>query len=238
MKPSIKKISYNGWEGEWKDDHIKVSHSSSSVSMEYKLAKQPCCKICGTPLFQGKVCGEPTRDGNLELANGSFQLGRYYASRLEQYRTDPLTKNIIGLKNNPDYAVPIGIALSLLMLNRHDLLLEADTLIPIPSKHNQSVELCKVISDVIFAQTRNRIEVKNCIRKDKEITMHNLGLFERIDAVDGMYSAIEPVGIKNKSVIIVDDIITTGLTLGECLKILKPHGASKMFTLIAGANFS
>lgn len=238
MKQSIKKISHDGWEGEWKDDHIKVSYPSSSVSMEYKLAKQPCCKTCGTPLFQGKECGESIRDSSLELANGSFQLGRYYASRLEQYHTDPLTKNIIGLKNNPDYAVPIGIALSLLMLNRYELLLEVDTLIPIPSKHNQSIELCKVISDVIFEQTGKRIEVNNCIRKDKEITMHNLGLFERIDAVDGMYSVIEPVGIKNKSVIIVDDIITTGLTLGECLKILKPHGASKMFTLIAGANFS
>ncbi|OLC33197.1 MAG: hypothetical protein AUH84_07335 [Thaumarchaeota archaeon 13_1_40CM_4_38_7] len=238
MTQAIRKISYDGWECEWKEDHIKVSYPSSSVLTEYKLVRQPCCKTCGTPLFQGRECGEPTRDGNLELANGSFQLGHYYASKLEEYHTDPLTREIIELKQDPRFAVPIGIALSLLILNRHEQLLETDMLIPIPSKHNQSLELCRVISDVIFDQTKKRIEVNDCLIKNKDITMHACNFFERLEAVDGMYSVKESAGIKNKSITIVDDIITTGLTLGECLKILKPHGASKMFTLVAGANYS
>ena len=37
--------------------------------------------------------------------------------------------------------------------------------------------------------------------------------------------------IKNKNIILFDDIITTGATINECAKILKQNGAKKVIIL-------
>ena len=48
---------------------------------------------------------------------------------------------------------------------------------------------------------------------------------ERVTNIKNAFSLIDNIDIKNKSILIVDDIFTTGTTINECCKVLKKAGA-------------
>ena len=50
----------------------------------------------------------------------------------------------------------------------------------------------------------------------------------RRENVRGVYSVADPAGIEGKSILLVDDIITTGATLAECRDLLLRAGASEV----------
>lgn len=54
----------------------------------------------------------------------------------------------------------------------------------------------------------------------KNKTQHSIKAAERAKNVIGVYSPIDKNLIKGKRILIIDDIITTGSTLGECARIL------------------
>ncbi|MDP3731107.1 MAG: ComF family protein [bacterium] len=55
---------------------------------------------------------------------------------------------------------------------------------------------------------------------------------ERIKNAKNIFYCRQPDKIKNKTIILVDDISTTGSTLDECAKILKQSGAEKVIGLV------
>jgi len=72
-------------------------------------------------------------------------------------------------------------------------------------------------------------EYKDLLIKVKEnYPQHELALSERIKNVKGVYKALDVKNIKNKNILLFDDIITTGNTLKECVKMLKLFGAHRV----------
>lgn len=59
-------------------------------------------------------------------------------------------------------------------------------------------------------------------------TQHSLKAKDRIKNVKNAYRLIDSKLIKDKSILIVDDIITTGSTLGECCRILEKGGVKEV----------
>ncbi|MBQ9721547.1 MAG: ComF family protein [Oscillospiraceae bacterium] len=49
---------------------------------------------------------------------------------------------------------------------------------------------------------------------------------ERRGNVIGVYEAVQPELIQNARILLIDDIITTGSTLGECARVLREAGAA------------
>ena len=54
---------------------------------------------------------------------------------------------------------------------------------------------------------------------------------ERRANVLGVYRAVHPENIAGKRFLLVDDIITTGATLGECVRVLKEAGAADVICI-------
>ncbi len=55
------------------------------------------------------------------------------------------------------------------------------------------------------------------------------GVSKRASNVKGVYKPTDPNLIKDKTILLIDDIITTGNTLGECANILQKYGAKEVF---------
>lgn len=99
-----------------------------------------------------------------------------------------------------------------------------DIIIPVPiSKqrkkqrgYNQSLLIAREISKIIGIPCQNK-----CLLKTKEITEQSkLNKEDRIKNVQGVYKLKNANLIKNKRVLLIDDIYTTGSTARECCKIL------------------
>lgn len=112
-------------------------------------------------------------------------------------------------------------------------------LIPIPlSKkrfrergYNQSELICQEL--VKIDNVRNNVNwklEKNILIKIKE-TEHQTNIHDRKNRLENLsnsFSIKNEEAIKNKNIILLDDVLTTGATLNEAKKILKRYGARKV----------
>jgi predicted amidophosphoribosyltransferase len=56
---------------------------------------------------------------------------------------------------------------------------------------------------------------------------------ERIKNVAGAFALNNPDELKNKDILLVDDVFTTGATMNECAMVLKEAGAYRVTALTA-----
>lgn len=66
-------------------------------------------------------------------------------------------------------------------------------------------------------------------------TPHQVGLNQeqRKTNIQNAFKILKPDFIKNKNIILIDDVVTTGSTLEEIAKVLKENGANKIYGLAA-----
>ncbi len=55
---------------------------------------------------------------------------------------------------------------------------------------------------------------------------------ERVKNTKGIFACIRPDKVEDKTIVLVDDVTTTGSTLNECAKVLKEAGAKKVIGLV------
>lgn len=113
-----------------------------------------------------------------------------------------------------------------------DVLAEADALVPVPlykrrlrwRGFNQSEVLVKNL-----AKAWDLSVTKPLTRVRSTKTQKDLRLTERLKNIRGVFTATADV--KNKRLILVDDVTTTGATLLEASKVLKRSGAASVWCL-------
>ena len=62
---------------------------------------------------------------------------------------------------------------------------------------------------------------------------HSLNKFRRAANVLGAYEVIDKALVKDKTVLLIDDILTTGFTADECAKMLRVRGCKRVYLCTA-----
>lgn len=93
--------------------------------------------------------------------------------------------------------------------------------------YNQSAVLASGIANLLEIPFYDG--VLGCYKKKKE--QHKIAIKERFKNVKDIYYVKKP--LKNKNILLVDDIKTTGATLSECSKVLLASGANKVYCVTA-----
>ena len=88
---------------------------------------------------------------------------------------------------------------------------------------DQSELTAKYVGELLHKQSKALLQKT---RQNKN--QHDLNLSERIMNVKGVYAAVNTEFIKNRNILLMDDIATTGNTLAECCRILKENGAGNI----------
>lgn len=91
---------------------------------------------------------------------------------------------------------------------------------------NQSELLARCISETL------NIPCEALLKKTKKNEpQHNLRADKREKNVKGVFRPTDKSLIKDKKILLIDDIVTTGFTLAECAKVLSEKGAEEVFCL-------
>lgn len=220
--------------------------SHDLVYSDYHPVYHPCVN-CSK---QSRLC----KIGSIimEFVDRLIAVGLYYSKEEFGSVTNLLSQWVLKFKKDPRYADPLGCALSE-VISRYWLRMlddECDNIIisPVPKhsdegEYNQAWELAKVVQerlkakklDVKFAPNLvikteptkagdRRNKCKNLCKDDEEcFTKCNFNEAFRILKIENS------LNIKEGCVIVIDDVKTTGATVGAMAKLLKDKGAYKVF---------
>jgi ComF family protein len=91
---------------------------------------------------------------------------------------------------------------------------------------NQSALLAEAMADL------SGIEIRDCLTRVRD-TPHQVGLtaFERASNVEAAFSFREMPSRMPRSVVLIDDVFTTGATIAACAEVLRQHGARTISAL-------
>ncbi len=189
------------------------------VSQFPEIKKKPCIKcgkvncICDKELHYD-LCIVPMyylgliQKGilNFKLNNG-INFGEYFAEKIVEELSEKM------LINEIDFVTSVPMSKNKLSKRGY----------------NQANELAKIIARRIKKPVYNNIITKI----NEELSQHELTEQERINSVQGSFVISNcPQNMKNQTVLLCDDVITTGSTVNECAKLLKMEGARKVYCAI------
>lgn len=195
------------------------------------ISEHQYCPFCNPPKItsDGKTC--------LSCRKSKHLTGLYSATSYQE----PLVKKMIHLLKYQPFAKELSKPLSSLII-AHLKLLGKDknyfnqfVLIPVPLHKkqikkrgfNQSEEIAKEISLYL-----NIPIISNALSRTKQTASQTkLNKEERKKNVKGAFK-INPATrnlIKNKNILVVDDVFTTGSTIEECAKVLRQAGTNEVW---------
>ena len=205
----------------------------------------PACSHCGLPL-----ASERTLDATVSLCS-QCRLEEFDFDRARSYGlyAGKLRAAILQLKFRRRER--LGKKLGALMALSWDSLVEDRdaspmVLVPVPLHHsrqrergfNQAELLAHGLSRTLarrLDKTRRRAipraEIRCLLRTRATVSQTGLTVPQRRENVRGVFAVSRPERIRDREVIVVDDVMTTGATLSACAGALKKAGAQRVMGL-------
>ncbi len=213
----------------------------SLISVVMDLLYPPKCPLCKQPvLTQGSWCEACfakvyfLRDihlasRNLHALDTCTVLTRYEGKVQKLIRDLKFRNN----KSRSPYLTSLLLAASDL-----GLCYEVDMVVPVPLSKKRLKERGFNQVEAVFrpwAEGKGLRWENALLRKRETLPQWQLSLSQRRENIKGAFTITRPELVKNKHILLVDDIFTSGLTMNACARELKQAGAVKVFGLaIAG----
>lgn len=147
----------------------------------------------------------PYKNAILRIKSGKR---KQYAYQLAKYMAEKLLEEFEELSFNVITYVP---------LHPEDFKNRGFNQCELISKHLS--EILKIPYEPLLKKTR------------KNKPQHDLPASKRKKNVEGVFKAVDKSKIPGKKILLIDDIVTTGCTLGECIKVLEENGASDIYCM-------
>jgi ComF family protein len=200
---------------------------SPAAFKDLSFIADPFCKCCGVPfaydMGAGALCAECLSDPP-----------PYDSARAAVKYDDASRPLILGFKHGDKTHAAPGFV-PWMERAAADILSAADMLVPVPlywmrlvsRRYNQAA----IIAAFINRNTGINIQLHGLRRVRSTVTQGHMRAADRAKNVRGAFAANPAVDFKNKNVIIVDDVYTTGATVKECARVLKKSGAARVDVL-------
>jgi ComF family protein len=96
---------------------------------------------------------------------------------------------------------------------------------------NQALEVTRAALKLMAPVARGKYELaaERLLRVRDTLSQTGLTRHQRRENVRGAFVASNPESLKGATVLLVDDVFTTGTTVTECAKVLRRAGAEKVF---------
>lgn len=202
-----------------------------------RLVRSPLCRVCGVPFTGGEgedhtcgVCLTSSRKFDSARACGCYDNGLKHLIHAFKYR------------NIPQLAQPLGELLAW-GFRKYFSDQGIDLVVPVPLHprrmrsrgFNQAYLLAREISPGSQELEQNRdlpmIGPKTMVRIRATRPQTGLGRELRRKNIRNAFRVRRTEAVKGKSILLVDDVYTTGVTVNECARMLKKAGADRVAVL-------
>ena len=181
----------------------------------------PCCAVCGFPfefdMGKDALCGRC-----------AGKRPAYAAARAAFAYNDASRSVVLAFKHGGRTE---GLQMFARQMHRagREILKDADILIPVPlhysrltrRRYNQSAILARALSKIC----RARVDTHSLVRSRATKTQGGLSYTGRRRNVRGAFRLGPKADIKGKTVVLIDDVFTTGATVEACARCLYKGGA-------------
>ncbi len=192
----------------------------------------PFCQIMGTPL--------PFHLGEMAVSAQAQAEPPVYDQARSIALYEGTMRSLIHKFKYQDRHELVQLFASWLALTGSDLIGKSDMIVPIPLHHrrlwqrrfNQSALLAKRLGQI----TGSCVNYSYLKRHKKTRPQVGLTSHQRRDNLQGAFM-IEPKAvqhIRNRSILLIDDVITTGTTANAAARVLKQGGAEAVYILSLG----
>ena len=188
----------------------------------------PKCGICGK-IGEGYICNNCY---NMFIINKIYK--NYNSERFHMLKYEGIIRDkLIEYKfNDKPYLYRMFYEILIKDKNACDFFKGYDIIIPVPIHkkiktlrgYNQSELIAKKLSD----KFKMPMYIDVLKKQINTIPQSSLGKKARKNNAQNVYKVDNMQKIKNKNVVILDDIYTTGATANECIKVLKDAGAYRV----------
>jgi ComF family protein len=199
--------------------HLLFPHVCSGCGSDIISRENELCMQCVVQMPETKFHCYPNNpvekvfSGRLSIANATAQ---YYFTK------ESLMQHLmhqIKYRGNTELGKQLGRLIGK-DLQQTDRFNEVDALIPLPlfparekrRGYNQATILCEGIAEVMSKEILKDV----IVRIQHTETQTKKGRVERWQNMEGKFELINPEKIRNKHILLVDDVITTGATLEAC----------------------
>jgi competence protein ComFC len=199
------------------------------------IIKQPFCPECRRTTEVGEFC---------EYCRPRFMLDGIFICAI--FGEGVLKEAIHQFKYN--YVFDIGEILGKIMvgklnyesrINNHEL--HFDLIVPVPLHKkrlrqrgfNQSEILARIVYRSLGGGLNNQFSARALRRLKYTIPQAELDREQRLENLKGVFEFVgEEKIVRQKNILLVDDVTTTGATLEECARVLKNNGAKSVWGIV------
>ncbi len=214
-----------------------------SKDLDYNYT-DPLCPTCFDTLeiMPDLIC---ERCG-VYLPSGGAHCHRCRGSKEKQYKCSTIRSAfmynkagrslVLAFKYNMDLSLQKFLSEHLISaFYKYNEIRDVDILIPIPlQRHKQNhrgFNQSELLANNLSSHIKKPMLTSVLIKHKKTKTQAFLNREERIRNVKDAFKCIGVEKIKNKNILLVDDVATTSSTLESCAIELKKHGAKKVYAL-------
>ena len=188
----------------------------------------PKCGICGK-IGERYICNNCYNMFVINKIYKSYNRERFHMLKYEGIIRDKLIEYKF---NDKPYLYRMFYEILIKDKNACDFLKGYDIIIPVPIHkkrkslrgYNQSELIAKKLSD----KFKMPMYIDVLKKQINTIPQSSLGKKARKSNAQNVYKVDNMQKIKNKNVVILDDIYTTGATANECIKVLKDAGVYRV----------
>lgn len=189
-------------------------------NLPFKTGK--CCAICGTPIYVGRLCRR--------CSAFTPEYDRAYAPF--NYR-GLIRKLILDLKIGGNLYL-VGYLTGYMSDYMKGLSLDFDVVTAVPATkttvRKRGFDHTSLLAEGVSEELGIPYS-KLLNRKTHKVDQTKLGFSDRFKAVEGNFEVVPDTEIAGKTVLLIDDILTSGATASECAKVLKSAGAKRVTVL-------
>lgn len=207
-----------------RSDHLKIN-----------FIPEPYCELCDLPIPKkyeswGRCAPCNRKYGHTQPDIRVRAVSQYLHP--SEYPDDLFSKDIRKFKTDPTLAPLLGECMVTALRERFPELIQSDIIVPVQKSNPQNTFHRTALLAEYISRELSIPWVEALVAEEGYQPVHDVPVSQKNAAIHGKVRCTKT--FKGETILLIDDTYIEGTTKRECARVLKSHGAGKIWGLVLG----